>query len=123
MGQSSGWVFIDRIDDEVTQMIAIKARITNGYLVSVDPVNLPEGAELEVTAHPQAVTAHQQMTEGNWPTTPEAIASLVARMDSREPLQMSDEEIEQWSRVRLDDRTWELAQSDSRDERLTKIWE
>jgi len=104
-------------------MIAIRARITNGYLVSVDPVNLPEGAELEVSADPQAITAQQQMTEENWPTTPEAIASLIARMDSREPLQISDEEIERWNRVRLDDQTWELAQANSRDERLAKIWE
>lgn len=104
-------------------MIAIKARVRNGYLVSVDPVNLPEGTEVEVTASPNCGPSDEQMTEENWPTTTEGLARLLARMDSREPLQMSEAEIERWSRIRREDKDWELAHSEARDERLRKVWE
>ena len=67
-------------------MIAIKAMIKNGYLVSVNPVDLPEGSQLEVTAADPCFSDDEQMTEANWPRTPEGIAALLARMDSRQPL-------------------------------------
>ena len=104
-------------------MLAIKARITNGYLVSVGPVDLPEGAELEVTARPPHPLEVEQMTEDNWPTTPEGIAHLLARMDAREPFRMSDGEMAQWERIRREEKEWDLAQADERDEQLRKAWE
>jgi hypothetical protein len=104
-------------------MLAIKARVTNGYLVSVGPVDLPEGAELEVTASAPEPADSEQMTEDNWPTTPEERERLLARMDARHPLQMSEAEIATWERVRREDRASELARANDRDEQLRKIWE
>ena len=104
-------------------MIAIKARVRSGYLVSVDPVNLPEGTEVEMTANSKGEWADEQMTEGNWPSTSEGIARLLTRMDSREPLEMSEAEVERWKQVRSEDKVWELANSVARDERLRKVWE
>ena len=104
-------------------MLAIRARITNGYLVSVGPVDLPEGAELEVTARPPDPLDIEQMTEDNWPTTPEGLAQLLARMDSREPLQMSEDELAEWERIRREEKERDLASADERDERLRKVWE
>ena len=104
-------------------MIAIRAKIRDGYLVSVEPVNLPEGAELNVTADALGISDQEQMTELNWPRTPEGIAALLARMDSRESLSTSDEEICQWERIRREDKQRELALANARDERLQKIWE
>jgi hypothetical protein len=103
--------------------VRIKARVRDGYLVSVEPVNLPEGTEVEMTAIPNGFPADEQMTETNWPTTKEALARLLARMDSREPLQMSEEELERWNQVRKEDKDWELANSETRVERLQKVWE
>ena len=104
-------------------MLAIKARVTKGYLVSVGPVDLPEGAELEVTASPLGPPDGDQMTEENWPTTDEGLSRLLARMDSREPLRMSDDEVAQSERVRREEKARELAHADERDEQLRKIWE
>jgi hypothetical protein len=104
-------------------MIAIKAKIKNSYLVSISPVNLPEGVELEVTANSLDTLGDEQLTEANWPNSPEGIASLLARMDSRARLQMSETEIAQWERIRQDDKTCELSGVDDRDERLHKIWQ
>jgi len=73
-------------------MLAIKATIKNGYLVSVNPVDLPEGSQLELTATDAPISDREQMTEFNWPRTPEGIATLLARMDSREPLMTSNVE-------------------------------
>ena len=103
-------------------MIAIKATVKNGYLITVDPVNLPEGAELEVTANP-ATAPDEQMTEDNWPTTPEGIARLLARMESREPLHLSEEELARWAHIRREDKDWELSHFDERAEQLRKVWE
>ena len=104
-------------------MLAIKARVTKGYLVSVGPVDLPEGAELEVTASPLGPLDSDQMTEENWPTTAEGLSRLLARMDSREPVPMSDDEIAEWERVRHEEKARELSHADERDERLQKTWE
>jgi hypothetical protein len=104
-------------------MLAIKARVTNGYLVSIGPVDLPEGAELEVTASPPESPDMEQMTEDNWPTTADGTARLLARMASREPLQLSEDEAAQWERVCREEKEWELAHADERDERLRKAWE
>jgi len=104
-------------------MLAIKAMIKNGYLVSVNPVDLPEGSQLEVTANDAPISDQEQMTELNWPRTPEGIAALLARMDSRQPLSMSEEENFRWERIRREDKDRELALADTRDERLHKTWE
>src|SRR5690242_14856969 len=101
-----------------SQMLAIKARITGGYLVSVGPVDLPEGTEVEVTANSPAASDAARMTEDNWPTTAEDRTRLLARMDSCEPVQMNDEQLAEWARVRRDDKAWDLATADERDERL-----
>jgi hypothetical protein len=47
----------------------------------------------------------------------------LARMDARQPLQMSETEIALWDRVRREDRASELARANDRDEQLRKIWE
>lgn len=104
-------------------MVAIKARVRDGYLVSVSPVDLPEGAEFEVTADPVQLPTGEQMTEENWPTTPEDRARLLARMDARDSVVMTDDELAAWAHARREDKAWEMAHADERDERLRKVWE
>lgn len=36
------------------------------------------------------------MDESEWPTTREAIEALIARMDSREPVELSPEDLREW---------------------------
>jgi hypothetical protein len=112
MGEAGGFI-----------MLAIKARVTGGYLVSVGPVDLPEGTEVEVTTNLSGTLGMDQMTEDNWPTTDEDRARLLARMESREPVQMSDAEVADWARIRRDEKAWDLAHADEQDERLRKVWE
>ena len=104
-------------------MLAIKARVQDGYLVSVSPVDLPEGAELEVIADPIQFSTGEQMTEENWPNTPEDRARLLARMDARDPVAMTDDELAAWARARREDKAWDLAHAAEHDERLQKVWE
>jgi len=104
-------------------MLTIKARVQGGHLVSVGPVDLPEGAELEVIPTQALPAADDQMTEDNWPATPEGRARLLARMDAREPVPMTDDEIANWERSRREDKEWESAHAAERDERLRKVWE
>jgi len=104
-------------------MIAIKARVTNGYLVSVGPVDLPEGAELEVVAGPPAEPDAEQVTEENWPTTDEGRGRLLTRMAAREPFQMTADEIAAWERARREEKAWELSRADERDQQTRQAWE
>ena len=103
-------------------MLAIKARVTNGYLVSIGPVDLPEGAELEVTASPPESPDMEQMTEDNWPTTADGTARAAGH---GVPRAASTER----GRGRTvgcvcrEEKEWELAHADERDERLRKAWE
>ena len=58
-------------------MNTLHGTIKNGQVVLDVPAELPEGTRVEVLP----VAATLGMREEDWPTTPEAIAALLARMD------------------------------------------
>lgn len=64
-------------------------------------MNWPEGFEVDVLPHePNGDTASEEkwgMHESEWPTTPEGIEALIARMDSREPVELTPEEERKWN--------------------------
>jgi hypothetical protein len=81
-------------------MNAIKGVVRNGQVVLDAPAELPEGTRVEVVPV-ESARPTLGMREEDWPTTPEGIAALLARMDQIEPLEMTEEEradLEAWRR-------------------------
>jgi hypothetical protein len=66
-------------------MVALKGTVKNGQVILDEPLDLPEGTRVEVLpVEPARLT--WGLREEDWPTTPEGIAELVARIDQIEPL-------------------------------------
>jgi hypothetical protein len=103
-------------------MNAIQGTIRNGQIVLDSPVELREGTRVEVLP----IEARQTMVgmrEEEWPTTPEGIAALLARMDTLEPGWLSPEDDAVW---RLDLRTQrdiEKVRFAEDAETLRRMWE
>ncbi len=68
-------------------MILLKGTIENGQVVLPRPADLPDGPEVTVLA--DGSTRSLGIPDDEWPTTPEAIARLLAHMDSLQPFEMS----------------------------------
>ena|SRR5688500_12567361 len=79
----------------------IKGVYKNGRVELTTPVDWPEGYEVDVLPHRNNgdTSAEEKwgMDESEWPTTPEGIESLIARMDSREPVELTPGEERKWN--------------------------
>jgi hypothetical protein len=76
-------------------MNTLQGTIKNGQIILDTPANLPEGTRVEVLP----IEVNQPalgMREEDWPTTPEGIAALLARMDELEPGWLAPEEDAAW---------------------------
>ena len=73
-------------------MSAVTGTYRKGKVLLDSPVDWQEGTRVEVNAPVHKVG----MTEAEWPTTPEGIAELLARIDAFEPLEMTPEEQAEW---------------------------
>ena len=65
-------------------MTTAAGTIKNGQVILDQPGQLPEGTRVEVLPV-SATRPALGMREEDWPTTPEGIAALAARMDQLEP--------------------------------------
>ena len=73
----------------------LKGTVKNGQVILDAPTALPEGTRVEIL--PIDVTRpFIGMREEDWPTTPEGIAALLARMDQVEPGWLSPEDDVAW---------------------------
>ncbi len=84
-------------------MSAIAAQIKNGYLVSLQPVDLPEGTCLTVEPRDEL---DDDALEG---TSPEAIARWIAEFDALPTPTMTPEEEENWQQARRVQRGLDIA--------------
>jgi hypothetical protein len=66
-------------------MNVLQGAIKNGQMVLDEPAELPEGSWVEALPV-EAAWPTLGMREEDWPTTPEGIAALLARMDRVEPM-------------------------------------
>jgi hypothetical protein len=100
-------------------MKTIRARVRNGHLVSVDPVDWPEGTEMELSPLPtdQGDVLHG-MSEEEQGDSPEAIERWLAAFDAIPAATMTAEEEAAWLADRKAQREYELANQDARAERL-----
>lgn len=92
--------------------VVVKGVVRNGRVELSQPLDLPDGAEVEVRA-----------TESDAPMTPEEIAAKLALMDRLEPIEMTDEEIAAWEADRQAKKEREKAAFFERAERLRRMWD
>ena len=103
-------------------MIAIKGTVKNGQVVLDEPDGLPEGTRVEVMPA-EVGRPTMGMREEDWPTTPQGIAALLARMDAAEPGWLSPEEEAAWMEALREQREYDKAHFIARAEKLEKMWE
>jgi hypothetical protein len=80
----------ETVDEGVQLMSAIRGKYVDGAVVLDAPANWPNGTE--VVVEPAPVVEPLGLREEDWPTTPEGIAALVARMDQFEAIELTPEE-------------------------------
>ena len=74
----------------------VPGTIREGQVVLETPVDWPEGTRVEVMLVEPGIDK-MGMTEEEWPSDPQGIAELLARMDQCEPLDMTAEEEADWA--------------------------
>jgi len=103
-------------------MNAIQGTVRNGHIVLDTAVELPEGTRVEVLPV-QAGPPPLGMREEDWPTTPEGIAALLARMDQVEPASPSPEDDTPWRAALSEQENAEKTRFLEEAERLRRMWE
>jgi hypothetical protein len=103
-------------------MNALKGTMRNGQIVLDDPGGLPEGARVEVLPV-EAAHAARGMREQDWPTTPEGIAALLARMDQAEPGWLSPQDADAWRAALREQKELDKARFFEDAEKLRSLWE
>jgi hypothetical protein len=103
-------------------MHTLHGTIKNGQIVLDTPAALPEGTRVEVLPI-EGVRPMLGMREEDWPTTPEGIAALVARMNQIEPGWLSAEDDAAWRAALRAQKELEKAQFLEEAEKLRRIWE
>src|SRR5262245_38327557 len=103
-------------------MTALQGTIKNGQIVLDNPPGLPDGTRVEVlpvNGPPPALG----MREEDWPTTPEGISALLARMDQVEPGWLSPEDDAAWRKALREQKEAEKAHFFDDAEKLRSSWE
>src|SRR5207248_3326768 len=78
-----------------TPMPLLTGTVKNGQIILDEAADLPEGTRVEVLPV-QAARPALGMREEDWPTTPEGVAALLARMDQVEPGWLSPDDEAAW---------------------------
>jgi hypothetical protein len=100
-------------------MTTVTGMVRNGQLELPQPLDLPDGTEVEILLLEQAGSG----TEDDGPMTPEEIARVLAAMDRIEPLEITAEERAALEEERRARKEWEKAHFEERAEKLGRIWE
>lgn len=106
-------------------MTTIKATVHNGGLRLDEPLNLPEGCEVNVFVSPvvPGLSTLRGMTEVEQGSTPEEVARWIQLVESNSPPTMTDEEWEADQQRRREYREWQRANADAREQRLQSYLE
>ena len=104
------------------EMNAMQGTMKNGHIVLDVPGGFPDGTRVEVLPLNVARPA-LGMREDDWPTTPEGISDLLARMDQVGPGWLSLEDDAAWRADLAAQKELEKAQFQSDAEKLKKVWE
>jgi hypothetical protein len=102
-------------------MTALKGTYRNGQILLSEPANWPEGTE--VIVEPIGRCSGPGLRDEDWPTDPEGLARLLARMDQTEPLEMTPQEEAAWETERKMQREYDLAHWEERVRRIERSFE
>jgi hypothetical protein len=103
-------------------MNVLQGTMKNGQIILDAPAVLPEGTRVEVLPIEEAPPT-LGMREEDWPTTPERIAALLARMDLVEPGWLSPEDDAAWRSALREQKEYEKAHFFDDAEKLRRMWE
>ena len=103
-------------------MNALQGTIKNGQIILDAPAALPEGTRVEVLPI-EGARPNLGMREDDWPTTPEGIAALLARMDQVEPGWLSPEDDAAWRVALRAQKEFEKTQFLKDADELRRMWE
>ena len=101
-------------------MTTMTAIVRNGQLELSQPIDLPDGTEVEIRLPGPAGSAEGREDEGT--ATAEEIARTLAALETIEPLEMSDEERAALEADRQARKEWEKANFDAQAEKLQRSW-
>lgn len=93
--------------------------IQNGKVVSAEPIDLPDGTAVRITAPDKA----QSEEDDGWDNSPEGIAAWLNWLDSLQPLVFTEQEKQAWEAERLSRKEWEKEHFDEEAEKLRRMWE
>ena len=105
-------------------MTTIRTIVRDGRIRLDEPLDLPEGSEVEVTLRPlNGEMGLTGMTDEEQGDSPEAIARWIAEFEAIPAPIMSDAEWEAWQKRRQEDREWEFAHEEERHQKIMKSLE
>ncbi len=96
-------------------MMTIKATVRGGRLEVDEPINLPDGTELNITLPDEAAE--------DGPMPAEEIARVLAAMDQTIPFEMTPGEEAEIEAQRQKQKEWEKAHFAEHAEKLRRMWE
>jgi hypothetical protein len=105
---------------EVTSMSTIRGTIQDGQVVLPTPADLPNGTPVRVVSEADEYVGIG-MREEDWPTTPEGIEALAAKMDQIQPFLTPEEEAE-WQEARAEYKAWQLANLEARCKKIEDLF-
>jgi hypothetical protein len=97
-------------------MTTVTAVVRNGQLELAEPLDLPDGTEVEVRLPGPAATGR----EADGPMTPEEIARTLAAIDYVEPYEMTEEEQAALEADRQARKAWEKAHFNEHADKLQR---
>jgi hypothetical protein len=103
-------------------MTTLQGTFKNGQIILDEPAALPEGTRVEVLPI-EASAPTLGMREEDWPTTPDGIAALLARMEQVEPGWLSPEDDAAWRADLRARKESEKAKFVEDAEKLQGMWE
>ena len=98
-----------------------KGIIRNGQVIVDEPIDLPDGSEVTITAHANGKFLGKE--DDDRPPTPEEIAATLAAMEKVEPFVWTEQEQAEWEAERQARKEWEKAHFAENAEKLRRIWE
>ena len=99
-------------------MVMLKGSIQNGQVHLSQPTDLPDGTEVMVLAN--GVPETIGIPDDQWPTDPDGISKLIARMERVEPFEMTPAEEAEAQAWRHRVKKYTLAHQDSAIEGIFK---
>ena len=103
-------------------MNALQGTIKNGQIILDAPAPLPEGTRVEVLPI-EGARPSLGMREEDWPTTPEGIAALLARMDQVEPGWLLPEDDAAWRAAIRAEKEFDKARFFEEADKLRRMWQ